>query len=112
MKIEIGKTYLITTDNWFVAPDGDEYRAVFGTVNSIDDDSETLGIKTNRGSTNWYINIGNMVVAGCQLHYAIATNAINFKQGARREVEHEGSVIQHRSPNTRIYNADAKDDDS
>ena len=105
MKIEIGKTYLITTDNWFLAPDGDEYRAVFGVVNSIDDDSDTLGIKTNRGSTNWYVNIGCMVVAGCQIHYAIQCDSVNFNTGTRREIDHEGSTTQHRSPNTKIFNA-------
>lgn len=66
--------HLVTTDNWFYAPDGLKYRAVWGEVVVLDDDT-TLGIKTNKGSSNWYVFVGNqergMLVAGCQLHYAV-----------------------------------------
>ena len=31
--INIGDKVLVTTDGWFFAPDGETYRAVFGTVN-------------------------------------------------------------------------------
>lgn len=52
MKPEIGKKYLITVDNWFIAPDGVSYTAVFGTVNNVLTSEETLGVKTNARSTN------------------------------------------------------------
>jgi hypothetical protein len=65
--------YLITTDNWFYAPDGKQYRAVWGTVKILDDG--VLGVKTNRNSSNWFAKVGSddnhIIVAGCQIHYAI-----------------------------------------
>ncbi len=65
--------YLINTDEWFVAPDGVQYRAVWGDVEIIEDTS--LGLKTSRNSTNWYAKIGgndnHVIVAGCQIHYAV-----------------------------------------
>jgi len=74
MSIKIGDKALITTDLWFFAPDGQQYRAVFGTVKAIRSSEETLGIKTNARSTNWYVEIGDVILAGCQIHYAIKTN--------------------------------------
>lgn len=65
---------LVTTDNWFYAPDGKKYRSAWGKVR-IHQDSELLGISTNRNSTNWYMTIGEgdgmIVIAGCQVHYAV-----------------------------------------
>ena len=65
--------YLITTDAWFLAPDGKIYRAVWGDVKIVED--TFLGLKTNRNSANWYAKVGNetkhIIVAGCQIHYAI-----------------------------------------
>lgn len=71
--INIGDTVLATLDNYFFAPDGKQYRAVFGKVKAISGDQETLGIKTNARSTNWYATIGNMTIAGCQIHYVVKT---------------------------------------
>ena len=65
--------YLITTDNWFIAPDGKYYRAAWGFVEILGDN--LLGIKTNSHSSNWFAKIGagddHIIVAGCQIHYAI-----------------------------------------
>lgn len=65
--------YLITTDNWFIAPDGREYKAAWGYVEIVED--SLIGVKTNRNSTNWFAKVGNndchIVIAGCQIHYAI-----------------------------------------
>ena len=77
MNIAIGEKAIITTDNWFFAPDGQNYRAVFGTVKAVKSAEETLGVKTNSKSTNWYVEIGNMTLAGCQIHYAIKTDKCN-----------------------------------
>ncbi len=74
MNISIGDKALITTEGWFYAPDGISYRAVFGTVKGVLNSQDTLGVKTNARSTNWYVEIGNMTVAGCQIHYAIKTD--------------------------------------
>ena len=65
--------YLITTDNWFIAPDGKYYRSVWGFVEIVQD--SFLGVKTNAHSSNWFAKIGtennHVIVAGCQIHYAI-----------------------------------------
>ena len=45
MLYESGKKYLITTDKWFIAPDGSEYKSAYGTLVAIKSD-EDLGIKT------------------------------------------------------------------
>lgn len=104
MITELNKKYLITTDDWFLAPDGNTYKAVFGTLRGIQEDEDTLGIK---GSTNWYVNIGNMLIAGCQVHYAIQTDAVNY-QPPSRDVECEGFLFAQSESSSRIYNADEK----
>jgi len=67
----IGK-YLITTDSWFTAPDGKQYKAAWGNCEALED--TFLGLKTNRNSTNWYMKVGSedkhIIIAGCQIHYA------------------------------------------
>lgn len=68
--------YLITTDNWFIAPDGKQYRAAWGSVQILEDG--LLGVKTNRNSTNWFAKVGSddkhIIIAGCQIHYAVKTD--------------------------------------
>ena len=65
--------YLINTDNWFVAPDGKQYKAAWGQVQIVND--TILGVQTNRNSTNWFAMVGegkkHIIIAGCQIHYAI-----------------------------------------
>jgi hypothetical protein len=67
------KKFVVTTSEWFIAPDGKHYKAVWGKVKVFKDD-ETLGIKTNHNSANWYAIIGEgdqaVIVAGCQIKYA------------------------------------------
>ena len=104
IKVSIGCTALITTDNWFIAPDGHQYRAAFGTVKAIHSDKATLGIETNNKSSNWYVEIGNMFIAGCQIHYVIKTPEVSFAV-AVREIEHEGKLHFVKERTSRIYNA-------
>lgn len=106
MNIEIGKKALINCDNWFYGPDGKQYRAVFGTVRAIKGDQETLGIKTNARSTNWYVEIGRMIVAGCQIHYAMQVDAVNTGMVADSN-EDKGVVTDFQIP-SRIFDADAE----
>ncbi|MFT5724155.1 MAG: hypothetical protein ACI9JN_001272 [Bacteroidia bacterium] len=75
--------YLITTKGWFLAPNGQQYRSVWGNVEIVDD--SLLGIKTNRNSVNWFAKVTSaqdglpntwekpphMIIAGCQIEYAI-----------------------------------------
>lgn len=86
MKIEDSSNnkYLVTTDKWFVAPDGKTYTAAWGDIKIMPD--SFLGIKTNRNATNWYVKIGSetkhIIIAGCQIHYAIKSpNKPNIKIG-------------------------------
>lgn len=94
--MNIGSTVLITCDNWFFAPDGQSYRAVWGTVKAVRTDNEVLGLKTNARSTNWYVEIGNMILAGCQIHYALECGEPHFGECK----DDEGKRIP-----SRIYNA-------
>lgn len=100
-----GTKMLVTTDHWFFAPDGNNYRAVFGTVKGIRKDDETLGIKTNKGSTNWYLEIGNMFIAGCQIHYAVKADSYDPRP-YKRTLEHNGRLVVAPEDVSHIYNAD------
>lgn len=104
MNIEIGKKALITVDEWFYGPDGRQYRAVIGTIKGIMGDQETLGIKTNARSTNWYVQVGDMIVAGCQIHYAIMVDSAELGMVTDFS-ESNGAVTKYEMP-SRIFNAD------
>ncbi len=104
--LQVGKKALITTDNWFMAPDGLQYKAVFGTIIRAASAEETLGIKTNARSSNWYVEIGNMTIAGCQIHYGIRTDKCNLGY-APEFTTIDGSVKEYMRPST-IYNADVE----
>lgn len=72
--IENGCKYLITTDNWFIAPDGEQYRAVYG-VCYVMNTKEALGFNPTH-STNWFVKVGDLssehiIIGGCQIHYAV-----------------------------------------
>lgn len=99
-----GDKALITCDNFFIAPDGKTYRGVFGTIGTVRTSEESLGVKTNARSTNWYLEIGNMLLAGCQIHYAIKTDKVNLGAG-ESWAQHEGRTVVDTTP-SQIYNAD------
>ena len=67
--------YLITTDNYFVAPDGKLYRAAWGEV-KVMSTKEALGFDPNRNSANWMVQVGSdtnhVLLAGCQIHYSVS----------------------------------------
>lgn len=104
--IRVGDKVLVTTCKWFVAPDGREYRAAFGTVRGILDDEATLGVRTNRNSTNWYAQVGNITIAGCQIYYVIRADeahvgpALGWSTGG-------GELREFERPSM-IYNADGE----
>jgi len=99
--------YLITTDNWFYAPDGLKYRSVWGEIQIMED--SFLNIKTNRNSSNWYAYIGSekngMVVAGCQIHYAVKCNERPNIQDVTETSYSDSSVNTFNRP-TEIYIAE------
>ena len=46
---KIGDKYLVTTHNWFTAPNGATYNSVFGTIKGIVSDLDMLGKEENQG---------------------------------------------------------------
>lgn len=100
----VGKKVLVTTDHWFFAPDGRQYRAAWGTVVGIETDEKTLGIRTNARSTNWYLQIGGLVIAGCQIHYAVACETCETGSVVDWK-EVDGTVTKFIRPSS-VYNAD------
>ena len=99
-----GATYLITTDGWFVAPDGQLYSAVWGKVGILSD--TVLGIKTNARSANWYAKVGpedrHVIIAGCQIHYAVRCEERPSEVGPDIQDVHEGE-LRTNSYQSRIY---------
>lgn len=102
--LAIGSRALITTNDWFIAPDGKQYKAVFGTVKAVLDSQQALGVKTNARSTNWYVEIGALTIAGCQIHYAFKTEKVNLGEAENYSVK-EGQLNVFTQPSN-IYNAD------
>jgi hypothetical protein len=72
----IGRKVLVTVDNWFYGPNGRQYRAVFGTLNAIQNAEQVLGIKVSARSHDWYMTVGNTTIAGCQIHYAMLCDQV------------------------------------
>ena len=105
MTIKIGETALVTCDNWFLAPDGRQYRSVFGTLKGVRTAEEALGVKVSARSQNWYLEIGDMVIAGCQIHYALRTNDCNECRADNYTVSPEHGLKEFQQPSS-IYNAD------
>lgn len=97
----IGDKVLVTTDAWFFGPDGRHYRGAWGTLHGIASDSETLGVKTNARSTNWYARVGGVLIAGCQIHYAVecpqcpprAVDDFEVKDGVVRNFVRPSSIL-------------------
>ncbi len=77
--LENGKKYLVTTNDWFFGPDGENYRAAWGTC-YIKNIKEVFGFDPIRPSTNWYLVVGKegkeAIIAGCQIHYAVRCEEI------------------------------------
>lgn len=69
--VAVGDRVLVTTSNWFYAPNGRQYRAAFGTLRSIRTAEQTLGVQPRQPSTNWYAQVGELLIAGCQIHYVV-----------------------------------------
>jgi len=105
--MQIGEKYLITAEDWFFAPDGENYRAVFGTVHGVIDAAEALGVKANARSTNWYVLIGDMLLAGCRVHYVLRADHYNPRPSVLAEIDHDGLRLVAQNATSRIYNADA-----
>lgn len=104
MKEFIGSKVLITTSGWFYAPDGTEYRSVFGTLKAVHEVGKILGFIPNRSHANWFIEIGSMVIMGCQVMYLIKTDTVEMGRVKNWSFT-EGKVNEYEKPSS-IYNAD------
>lgn len=103
MKDHIGKNCLVTCQNWFTAPDGKQYISVFGKLKAVHEAGKTLGFIPNRSHANWFIEIGNMIIMGCQVMYFIQTDDVNFGNVDDWSVKEEKTFSYNRP--TKIYNA-------
>ena len=111
MKNKIGKKILVTTSEWFRAPDGIVYKSVYGTLKAIHTTESTLGFTPSRTHTNWFIEIGNMTIAGCQVLYIVESEECNTGDVVDYTQEGIGTANgilnaqRFRRP-SQIYNAD------
>lgn len=65
----IGQKVLITASEWFVGPGGKDHRAVWGTLKGVHEAGKHLGFTPNRAHANWFYEIGDLVIMGCQVKY-------------------------------------------
>jgi len=81
--IQPGQLALLQFDDWFIAPDGSEYKAAYGPVNIIKAE-DLLGF-VPKGDTNWYVQIGYddkaILLAGCRVHSASPTTTFPSRPG-------------------------------
>lgn len=105
MNLEVGTKSLISTSEFFVAPNGKQYKSIYGTIKGVFSSKETLGVETNNKSTNWYVEIGNMTVAGCQIHYAIKAVDVNLSYAMNYTTDTANGIKEFQQPSL-IYNAD------
>ena len=66
--------YLVTANEFFYGPSGEQYRSVWGTI-TVHQAKDVLGLEPNWQSVNWYLEITNnnqsVFLAGCQVHYIV-----------------------------------------
>jgi hypothetical protein len=75
MKEFLNQKVIVTTQAWFYAPDGKTYRAVWGTLKGVHAAKDVLGFTVNASHANFYVEVGGMVVAGCQALYCVRCDA-------------------------------------
>lgn len=71
MKDYLNSKVLVTTVNWFYGPDGKQYRAIWGTLKGVHEAQKVFGFVPSRTHANWFIEIGDITVTGCQVLYCI-----------------------------------------
>lgn len=104
MKNFIGKKVLATSTSWFFAPDGKSYKAVYGTLHGILSTEDELGFRPNFKHTNWFVNIGKIVIAGCEILHVIQSNNCNTSDTTEFNTE-GGKCTVYNRPSI-IYDAD------
>lgn len=102
----INKKVLLTSQSWFYAPDGKQYKAVWGTLKGIHEAGKTLGFIPNRSHANWFIEIGKMTIMGCQVLFVVECDAIETgKIQDWKSNEANGGIEEYERP-TAIYVTD------
>jgi hypothetical protein len=97
MKNYINKKVLITTQNYFVGKDGKQYRSVHGTLKAVHEAGNTLGFIPNRSHANWFIEVGDMVIMGCQVMYLQQVDKVNtdFVEDWK---DNESGIVNYKRP--------------
>jgi len=98
----VGENVLVTTSGWFIAPDGKQYRAAWGKLYGVWESKDTLGFTPRGTHTNWYIEVGNMTIAGCQVLYVIKTDEVNTSPVDDYLTSNETGITNYNRP-TLIY---------
>lgn len=98
---------MVTTDNWFIGPDGESYKSAWGTC-ILEKMEDVFGFTPSRPSTNWYLKVGSdekqIIIAGCQIHYAIrADKRPESCHKGKFYKDHDSGVLWHED---RIYYAE------
>lgn len=77
MKLEQGRTGIVTADEFFRGHDGNNYKYVAGPIYYFEAE-EMMGFVPKK-SANWFVVVGDpyneshgiqQIIAGCQVHYA------------------------------------------
>lgn len=104
----INKNVLFTCNQWFTAPDGKDYKVVYGTLKAIlkTDDVFGFSARATAGHVNYIFEVGNMVIAGCQVQYGVLCPTPPDFQTKPNWLAHEGKIIPYDRPNV-IYNANS-----
>jgi hypothetical protein len=100
----IGKKVLITTQNWFYGKDGKQYKACYGTLKAIHESGKTLGFVPNRAHANWFVEVGSMIIMGCQVMYIDQADSVELGN-VQEWTTKDGDCNVFTRPST-IYNLD------
>lgn len=92
MKLELTKKYLVTTKEPFVAPDGESYRAAYGTVSAIHDAPDAPPS----------VVLGRIQIDLPEIVHAVQTETVNLTPPTR-EIIYNGAVVKTKAAITSIY---------
>lgn len=112
MKELIGKKVLVTSNGWFFGNDGMQYKAIYGTLKAIHTSENTLGFTPSRTHTNWYLEVGNTTIAGCQVLHCVQSDVCNtgevsdFTSDRTHESTIKGRHAESYIRPSYIYNSD------
>lgn len=100
MKNYLNQKVLITTQDWFYAPDGKQYRAIWGTLKGVHEAKSVLGFVPGRTHDNFFIEIGNAAIAGCRgLYCVLCPTKPDFKEVEHSMYDHTNGLKIIQRPN-------------